>query len=101
MSREKQQTEPLLMEPVYVEEPQRTQEYAAVLSRAAHEHHPVVVQRHGIAVAAIISLEHLQLLQDALARQEAESLATRIDWSRVAKTEPPAEWFEGDEPKPF
>ncbi|HEX9730876.1 MAG TPA: hypothetical protein VGG06_02700 [Thermoanaerobaculia bacterium] len=91
---------PPLMEPVYVEEPHHPQEYADVL-RAVLEHHPVVVQRRGIAVAAIISLEHLQLLQDALARQEAENLAAQIDWTRVAKTEPPAEWLEGDEPKPF
>ena len=86
---------------IYVEEPHQAQEYASVLDRAAVEHHPVVVRRQGVEVAAVISLEHLRLLQDALAYQEAEKLATRINWSRVTKTEPPVQWLEGDEPKPF
>jgi hypothetical protein len=46
-------------------------------------------------------LEHLQLLQDAVAHRAAENLALGIDWSRLASSEAPSEWLEGDEPKPF
>jgi hypothetical protein len=66
---------------IYVEEPHRIQEYARVLDRAAVERQPVVVRRRGIEVAAVISLEHLRVLQDALAYEKAEKLAARIDWS--------------------
>ncbi len=60
-----------------------------------------MAREQGGGVAAVISLKHLELLQDLLARQQAESMASQIDWSRVAKTVPPAKWFDGDEPKPF
>jgi PHD/YefM family antitoxin component YafN of YafNO toxin-antitoxin module len=100
MAEQQESTGSLPLEPIYVEEPHRARGYAEVLSRAAVEHQTVIVRRRGVAYAAVISLEHLQTLQDALARQEAENLAAQIDWSRVAKA-PPAEWLEGDEPKPF
>ncbi len=101
MADQQSSAESMRIEPVYVEEPHRVQEYADVLNRVAVEHRTIVVQRRGVAYAAVISLEHLQLLQDALARREAEGLAAQIDWSRLADAEPPAEWLEGDEPKPF
>jgi prevent-host-death family protein len=99
---EEQKTTPTtLMEPAYLDEPHRTQEYADMLSRVAAEHQPVIVRRRGVDVAAVISLEDLRLLQELFARHEAETLAAEIDWSRLAKPTPPAQWFEGDEPKPF
>lgn len=101
MADQQSNVEPMRIEPVYVEEPHRVQEYADVLNRAAVEHRAVVVQRRGVAFAAVISLEHLQRLQDALARREAEGLAAQIDWSRLGAAAPPTEWLEGDEPKPF
>ncbi len=101
MAERQENTMAAQLEPVYVDEPHGAREYADVLSRVAVNHQTVVVRRRGIAYAAVISLEHLQMLQDALARQEAEGLASEIDWSRLAKTAPPAEWLEGDEPKPF
>ena len=61
-----------------------------------------MVRRSGEDLAAVVPLEHMELLQDALARQEAEKIASGIDWDRLAKNHPPAkEWFDGDEPKPF
>ncbi len=101
MAREQETTVPTLMEPVYVEEPHRIGEYAEVFRRAAVEQQPLIISRREGGVAAVISLKHLELLQDLLARQQAESLASQIDWTSVAKSEPPAKWFDGDEPKPF
>ncbi len=101
MARQQRSAAPAMAEPVYVEEPLRARDYADVLKRAAAERRAVIVQRRGEAYAAIISLEHFELLQDALARQEAESIAAQIDWSTLADKTPPAEWLEGDEPKPF
>jgi len=47
-------------------------------------------------------VEHLALLRDLLAQQEAERLAAQVDWGRVAQVSPaPQQWFEGEEPKPF
>ena len=92
----------LLAEPNHIDEPQQAQEYAAVLSRVAAEGQPVIVRREGADLAAVVSLAHLELLQELLARQEAERLAARIDWEQVVKMRPPAPtWFEGEEPKPF
>ena len=88
--------------PTRVDEPQAAQEYSAMLSRVASEHKPVIVCRSGEDLAAVVPLEHLELLQDALARQEAERIASGIDWDRLIKNHPPAQkWFDGDEPKPF
>src|SRR5205809_874766 len=92
----------LFVEPGHVDEPQAVQEYAEVLSQVAAQRRPIIVRRNGTDLAAVISLEHLELFQDLLARQEAERLAGRLDWDRLVKTSPPPQsWFEGDEPKPF
>ena len=94
--------QPLLIEPERVDEPQRVQEYAAVLNRVASMRQPVIVRRGGADFAAIIALEHLELLQELLAQQEAERIASEMDWTQLAKVSPPPpQWFEGDEPKPF
>jgi prevent-host-death family protein len=94
--------QPLLLEPSRVDEPQGAEGYAELLTRVAAGHSPVVVRREGEDLAAVIPLAHLELLREALARQEAERLAAQIDWDRLVQTNPPPqEWFEGEEPKPF
>jgi len=94
--------QPLLIEPERVDEPQRVQEYAEMLSQVASKRQPVIVRRGGADFAAVIALEHLALLQEFLAQQEAERLASEMDWTQLAKVSPPPQqWFEGEEPKPF
>jgi hypothetical protein len=47
-------------------------------------------------------LDYLELLQDMLARQEAQQMLAQLNWERLLKTSPPPQsWFEGDEPQPF
>lgn len=90
------------LEPSHIDEPQFAQESAKVLSRVAAERHPIIVRRDGADLAAVIPLEYLEILQDVLARQEAEQLAGQLNWDQLVKTSPPPpEWFAGDEPKPF
>jgi PHD/YefM family antitoxin component YafN of YafNO toxin-antitoxin module len=92
----------LLEEPGRVDEPGAAQEYSAVLTQVASEHRPVIVRRNGEDLAAVIPLEHLELVREVLARQEAAIRAAQIDWNQARKAlRPPQEWFEGDEPKPF
>ncbi len=94
--------QPFLTDPGHVDEPREAQEFSDVLSRVASDHRPVIVRRNGEDLAAVIPLEHLELLREVLARQDVEKLAAQIDWDRLVKTRPPAqEWFDGDEPKPF
>jgi hypothetical protein len=91
-----------VLEPGHVDEPQAVREYADVLSRVASRHQPVIVRRDGIDLAAVVPLEYLELLQDVLARQDAESRAAQLNWDEIVKTRRPAQkWFDGDEPKPF
>jgi hypothetical protein len=53
-------------------------------------------------LAAVIPLEHLELLQEVLMRPEVEKLAAQLDWDRAVQTlRPPQEWFESEEPKSF
>jgi len=92
----------LLDEPGRVDEPRAAKEYSEVLTHVAVEHRSVIVRRNGEDLAAVIPLEHLELVREVLARQEVEKLATQIDWERARQTlRPPQDWFEGDEPKPF
>lgn len=92
---------PMLL-PGHVDEPQVAQEYAEVFSRVATDRKPVIVRRDGADLAAVVPLEYLELLQDMMARQEAEQLLTQLDWEQLIKTSPPPQsWFEDDEPKPF
>ena len=53
----------LLTEPGRVDEPRAAQEYSDVLSQVAAEGKPVIVCRNGADLAAVISLEHLELLR--------------------------------------
>jgi hypothetical protein len=88
--------------PSRVDEPQQAQEYADVISKVAIEHHAVIVRRGGADLAAIIPLEYLEFLLDALAMQEAERISGKLDWDRLVKANPPPQaWFDRDEPKPF
>lgn len=94
--------QPFSLQPSHMDEPAAAQEYSNVLTRVASEHQPIILRRHGQDLAAVIPLEHLEVLQDALARQEADRVAKEIDWDTVVKTyRPPQEWFDNDEPKPF
>lgn len=91
----------VLDEPGRVEEPRASADYSDMLSRVAAEHKPVIIQRNGEDLAAVIPLEHLELLREMLSRQEVEELAAQIDWDRVPRTHrPPQEWFEATD-NPF
>ena len=91
-----------LQERTHVDEPQQCQEYADVASRVASEKKPVVVLRNGAELVAIVALEHLEILEDALAMEEAQRILKTLDLRKIAKENPPPQsWFDGDEPKPF
>jgi hypothetical protein len=93
-------SEPFLEEPIRVDEPS-SQEFSAALTRAATDHRPVIVRRGGEDLAAVIPLEYLDVLREALARQEAERLASQIDWGWAVKNLPPPQaWFDDDD-NPF
>ena len=93
--------QPLLDQPVRVDEPHLAQKYSNVLSQVANEGKPLIMRRNGADLAAVISLEHLELLLDVVARQKVEQRAAQIDWDRMPKTHrPPQEWFD-DTDNPF
>jgi len=73
----------MLPEPGRVDEPRVAKEYSDVLTQVASEHRPVIVRRNGADLAAVVPLEHLELLQDLLARQEAE----RVAWQAPGVTQ--------------
>jgi len=90
-----------LSDPGRIDEPQAVQQYSDVLTWVASERRPVIVRRNGADLAAVIPLEHLELLQEALARAEVENLAAQIDWKRLVDTHrPPQTWFDDDD-NPF
>jgi PHD/YefM family antitoxin component YafN of YafNO toxin-antitoxin module len=91
----------LMEEPSRVDEPEAALEYAEVLSQVAAAGRPVIVRRNGEDLAAVIPLEHLELVREILALQEVEKVAAQIDWTRAQHTlRPPQSWFddEGDDP---
>ena len=70
----------LLSEPAdHVDEPRQVQDYRGLMSRIAATRRPVIVRRGGADVAAVIPVEHLELLLELLARQEAERRTAEID----------------------
>jgi len=73
----------LLEEPGRVDEPQAAQEYAAVLTQVVAAGRPVIVRRNGADLAAVVPLEHLELVREILAHQEVERSAAKIDWTRA------------------
>jgi len=89
----------LLEEPGRVEEPRAAQEFSAVFTQVAAERRPVIVRRNGEDLAAVIPLEHLEMLREAVARQEVERLAAQVPGDR-ATPRPPQAWFD-DEDNPF
>ena len=92
----------LLQQPEKVDEPVGAQGYADMLSRVATEGQPVIVQREGNDLAAIVPLAYLEELLDKLAMEEAQQILKKLDWEKVRETcRPPQEWFDRDEPKPF
>ena len=94
-------TPSFLSEPRHIDEPRMAHEYSDVLTQVASERRPVIVRRNGVDLAAVIPLEHLELLREILARQAVENLAAQIDWDRLVKThQPPQAWF-GDDDNPF
>lgn len=91
-----------LREPSRLDEPCELQEYLDVISRVAAGRELVIVRRDGEDVAAIVPLECLAMIREAIAREELERLTKTIDWKALAKTSPPPQaWFDRDEPKPF
>ena len=95
------QDEILTNELARVDEPGEASAYSEVLSHLASDGNPVIVRRSGADLAAVISLEHLDILREALARQECERLAKEIHWDRIDKTQrPPQGWFD-DTDNPF
>jgi prevent-host-death family protein len=91
----------LLTEPGRVDEPQVAKEFSDVLNQVVAEGKPMIVRRNGTDLAAVIPLEHLELLREVVARQEVEKRAARIDWKHAPTTlRPPQEWFD-DTDNPF
>lgn len=89
-------------EPVRIEEPHEAHEFSRVFSQVASHGQPVIVRRDGEDLAAVVPIEHLDVLRDAMARQEAERLAAQINWDGAVAAHPPAQsWFDKDEPKPY
>src|SRR5947199_1390442 len=91
----------LLKEPGRVDEPRGAQEYSEVLTRVAAERRPVIVRRNGEDLAAVIPLEHLELVREVLAREGVEELARQVDWGGDrGRLRPPPWWFD-DPDNPF
>ena|SRR5947209_813683 len=91
----------LLEEPGRVDEPQAAQEYAAVFTQVVAAGRPVIVRRDGEDLAAVIPLEHLELVRAILAQQEVERLASAVDWTRSKALRPPQSWFDDEGDNPF
>ena len=93
---------PLLDEPGRVDEPRAAPEFSDALTQVAAERRPVIVRRNGEDLAALIPLEHLELVREALARQEVERRAAQIDWSQAGEAHrPPQSWFDDADDNPF
>ena len=91
----------LLEEPGRVDEPEAVQAYADVLTRVVAAGRPVIVRRNGQDLAAVIPLEHLEMIREILAHPEAERLAATLNWSRSTARRPPQSWFDDEEDNPF
>jgi hypothetical protein len=92
---------PGLIELAHIDEPRAAKDYAEVLSQVAAQCKPLIVRRNGEDLAAVIPMEHLELLREVMARQEVEQQAAQIDWKRAPQTlRPPQQWFD-DTDNPF
>jgi prevent-host-death family protein len=90
----------LITEPSRVDEPGVVQEYSNVLSQVAAEGRPIIVRRNGEDLAAIVPLELLDAIREAVAWQEVEKTAKHIDWDRLKSYRPSQSWLKDDE-NPF
>jgi hypothetical protein len=61
----------------------------------------VIVRRNGEDLAAVIPLEHLELIREILAHQEMERSAAEVDWTWSKALRPPQSWFDDEEDNPF
>lgn len=85
----------LLTEPGRVDEPQFAQAYHDVLSQVVADGRPVIVRRDGADLAAVVTLEQLEVVREVLSRAKVEQLASQIDWSRVGiGSGMPQEWLD-------
>jgi hypothetical protein len=78
-----------LEEPSRVDEPQAAKGYADVLSLVVSGGKPMIVCRDGDDRAAVISIEHLELVREMLAQREVERVAAQIDWDRARRNSRP------------
>ena len=83
-----------------LEEPKAIELFSKVLTDVATGHASVILQRNGTDLAAVISLDDLAVLREALMMKEAERLSSQIDWNAVKKHKPPQEWYDSDD-NPF
>lgn len=88
-------------EPARVDEPQVAEGYAAVLSQVAAAGQPLIVRRNGKDLAAVVPLEHLELIREEIAQEKVEKKAAQIDWDRVPKSLRPPQWWFDDDDNPF
>lgn len=89
------------VEPSRVDEPRAVQDYSDMLTQVAAERRPVIVCRNGEDLAAVVSLDHLELLRETLAREEVERQAATVKWDQLAEKHPPPQsWFD-DNDNPF
>jgi PHD/YefM family antitoxin component YafN of YafNO toxin-antitoxin module len=87
----------LLEEPGRADEPQAAQEYSDVVSQITVAGRPVTVRRNGEDLAAVIPLEHLEMVREIFSHLEVERSAARIDWGRARKTlRLPQSWFDDE-----
>jgi hypothetical protein len=85
-----------------VDEPRAAPEFSKALTQVAAERRPVIVRRDGSDLAAVIPLEYLELVREALAREEVERQAAQLDWCRARDTlRPPQSWFDDEADNPF
>ena len=91
----------LLEEPGRVDEPQAADGYAAVLTQVVAAGRPVIVRRNGEDLAAVIPLEHLDLIREILGYQQVERSAAEVDWTRSKALQPPQAWFDDQADNPF
>jgi hypothetical protein len=62
----------------------------------------VIVRRNGEDLAAVIPLEHLELVREILAQQDVERLAAQIDGIGPRQPlRPPQSWFDDAQDNPF
>ncbi len=89
-------------EPGRVDEPHAAQEYADVLSEVVAHGRPVIVRRNGEDLAAIIPVQHLNLVREILAQHQAGKSAAEINWaSGTPIPGPPQSWFDDQDDNPF